>query len=252
MQTVGEILRAEREKKGLSIKDIETATSIRALYINAIEEDNYTIVPGEVYLKGFIRNYANYLGLDGQQMVDIYRQNQPGANVSSQTATPARSKPKKNEPSPDNSPPKPAMGGKWLIAGFLVLFAAGSLWWVTANNPSVPAPIRETTPAPATPVQPAPQVQAPPDVTPTPPTPGKPLVLTAKFTEECWTMVTADGKVIYEGIPKTGDTFNWEGQKSITIKVGNANGVDLVYNGQPVEKIGGKGDVVVKTFSAKI
>ena len=258
MQTVGEILRNEREKKGLSLKDIEAATSIRALYINAIEEDNYKIVPGEVYLKGFIRNYANYLGLDGQKMVDIYRQNQSSSNVSVPATPPVSEKPKTTESSPENEPDKPAKSAKWLGVGFLVLVAAGSFWWYSANKPFEPGPIQQTTPiqqatpAPVPPVQPTPKVQPSTDTTPTPPATTKPLVLTAKFTDECWILVTADGKTAYEGIPKTGESFTWEAQNSITIKAGNAGGVDFVYNGQPVGKIGGKGEVAVKTFSAKL
>ncbi len=75
MQTVGEFLRAERLKKALSIKDVESAISIRALYLNAIEEGDYDIVPGEVYLKGFIRNYATFLELDPQKAIELYSQN---------------------------------------------------------------------------------------------------------------------------------------------------------------------------------
>ena len=58
---VGDILRSEREKQGLTIKDIENETSIRALYIDAIEKGNQKALPSEVYVKGFIRNYAEFL-----------------------------------------------------------------------------------------------------------------------------------------------------------------------------------------------
>lgn len=80
---------------------------------------------------------------------------------------------------------------------------------------------------------------------------SSPVVIKAKFTEECWTLVTADGKDIYEGVPKVGESFTWEAKKNIVIKVGNAGGIDLVYNGQAVGKLGAKGEVVEKTFSAK-
>ncbi|HWQ60800.1 MAG TPA: helix-turn-helix domain-containing protein, partial [Negativicutes bacterium] len=72
MPTVGEILRAEREKQGLTVKDIEKSTSIRALYIQAIEDGKYDVLPGEVYLKGFMRNYASFLGLDAKNLLEVY------------------------------------------------------------------------------------------------------------------------------------------------------------------------------------
>ena len=61
---LGDILRREREKQNLTVKDVEQETSIRALYIEAIENGDYKSLPGEVYAKGFIRNYAGFLKLD--------------------------------------------------------------------------------------------------------------------------------------------------------------------------------------------
>lgn len=74
MATVGQQLSAAREQRGYSITDVEKGTSIRALYIQAIEAGDYEVVPGEVYLKGFIRNYATFVGLDGSVMVELYKQ----------------------------------------------------------------------------------------------------------------------------------------------------------------------------------
>jgi len=65
---VGDILRQERERQNFSLKDIEQGTSIRALYIESIENGNYDKLPGNVYTKGFIKNYANFLKLDGDAL----------------------------------------------------------------------------------------------------------------------------------------------------------------------------------------
>jgi hypothetical protein len=62
--------------------------------------------------------------------------------------------------------------------------------------------------------------------------------------------VTADNKIIYEGTPQAGETLTWEAEKNITIKAGNAGGIDIVYNGQSLGKMGTKGEVLVKTFAA--
>ncbi len=242
MKTVGEQLRAEREKKGLSIKEIETAISIRALYINAIEEGNYTLIPGEVYLKGFIRNYANYLGLDGQEVVASYRQEQhPITPEVVETPVEPSTRTKKKTSTSRNS-------NKLVIIGLLVVCVAGSAWWLLGNQSPSKAPLdtkqAQPIPAPTTPI-----VNQP--TTPVAPVQSKPVVVIAKYTEKCWTSVVADGKPIYEGTPKDGESITWEAQKSITVTVGNAGGVDITYNGQATGKIGQKGEVLVKTYVAK-
>ena len=66
---LGDILRKERERQNLTVKDVERDTSIRGLYISAIENGEYDLLPGEVYLKGFIRSYAEYLKLDGAALL---------------------------------------------------------------------------------------------------------------------------------------------------------------------------------------
>ncbi len=73
MAKVGEELRRERSRRGLSINDIAQALHIRVEYVEAIEAGNYDLIPGSVYRKGFIRNYANYLNLSGEKVVEQYK-----------------------------------------------------------------------------------------------------------------------------------------------------------------------------------
>lgn len=247
MPTVGEILRSERELKGLSIKDIEKATSIRSLYLDAIENDNYSIIPGEVYVKGFIRNYANYLGLDANNIIDLYRQTKnPPVNENVK-------KDDKTEEKTDNKlvAPNDSRKGKvkWIIAGVVGVVVVGSLWWILGNHNSQQQQAPETRPAPTSPYAPA-QPAPNPSVTEKPVVQANPVVVVAKYTDSCWTLVTADGKEVYEGIPKVGETLTWEAKKDITVQLGNASGVEIVYNGQSLGSMGGKGEVIKKTFSA--
>ena len=58
---VGKILREQREAKGLTFEDVESSTSIRRSYIEAIENGKYDKLPGLVYARGFVRNYADFL-----------------------------------------------------------------------------------------------------------------------------------------------------------------------------------------------
>lgn len=71
---VGQRLKAARELRHLSLESVQEATNIRIAYLQAIEAGRAGDVPGEVFLKGFMRTYANHLGLDGAAIVDGYKQ----------------------------------------------------------------------------------------------------------------------------------------------------------------------------------
>lgn len=72
MFELGSSLRDARARKRLSFADLEQATKVRAKYLRALEEDDFATLPGPTYVKGFLRVYAEALGLDGQLYVDEY------------------------------------------------------------------------------------------------------------------------------------------------------------------------------------
>ncbi len=248
MPTVGDILRAEREKQNMTVKDIEKATSIRAIYIQAIEDGKYDVLPGEVYLKGFIRNYASFLGLNPQAVLEVYRDSQsppPPAAPAAPPAMPPKVERGKEEPGAHSI-------GRWVIVLVVLAVIAGAAWAAIeyfnqpAPPPAKPPQAQVQPPAPAPAPTPTPTAQKP--VTPAPGT--RPIVVVAKYTAECWTRVTADGREVYEGIPRPDETLTWNANQTMTVHVGNAAGIDLTYNGQPQGRLGGDGDVISKTFTA--
>lgn len=72
MFEIGNSLREARERQGLDHAQVELGTKIRAKYIRALEEEEFEILPTGTYIKGFLRSYAEFLGLDGQLYVDEY------------------------------------------------------------------------------------------------------------------------------------------------------------------------------------
>ncbi len=72
MFDLGSSLRDARERKRLTFADVEQVTKVRAKYLRALEEDDFATLPGATYVKGFLRAYAEALGLDGQLYVDEY------------------------------------------------------------------------------------------------------------------------------------------------------------------------------------
>ena len=72
MFEIGNSLREARLRQGLDFPEIEQATKIRGKYLRALEEEQFEVLPAQTYVKGFLRSYADYLGLDGQLYVDEF------------------------------------------------------------------------------------------------------------------------------------------------------------------------------------
>ena len=73
MKSVGFILRDTRQKKGILLEDVEKATKIRRKFLEAIENDDYTLIPSLAYAKGFVKNYSEFLGLDSAVILAFFR-----------------------------------------------------------------------------------------------------------------------------------------------------------------------------------
>jgi cytoskeleton protein RodZ len=71
---VGTILRRTRTRHEIELSEVEAATRIRCRYLRAIEDEEWDVLPAGVYRRGFIRTYASFLGLDGERLVEDYRQ----------------------------------------------------------------------------------------------------------------------------------------------------------------------------------
>jgi cytoskeleton protein RodZ len=65
---IGHLLERARRKRGMSLEDAERATRIRKDYLEKLESDDHAAMPEPIYVRGFVRAYANYLGLDGDRL----------------------------------------------------------------------------------------------------------------------------------------------------------------------------------------
>lgn len=264
---VGYTLRQERERQNLSISDIEQGTSIRALYIEAIENGEYDKLPGKVYTKGFIKNYAKFLGLDpdsvgkefAADMHELEATPEPPPEVDNAAPVvekPVESKPVKQEKKPlghsiqQERPPLPFK----LIAAAVVAFAivAGSAWAFLSGGSEggdiakVDKPVQQEQPVAP---EPAPVEPTVPVAQATPAPKPDVVAVQARFNDRCWALVTVDGAVVQEGVIEGGQTISWEGKDNITFRLGNAGAVEFFQDGKSVGILGGVGDVVDKTFS---
>ncbi len=95
MEEIGRRLKAARMAKGLTLEEVEEETRIRRKYLEALETGRTDLIPGEVYVKGFLRSYGNFLGLDGDALVEEYkalkaRPSAEGASNGTPAEAPAR------------------------------------------------------------------------------------------------------------------------------------------------------------------
>src|SRR6184192_3736136 len=74
MPEIGESLREARMRAHIDVSEIEAKTKIRAKYLRALENEEWSLLPGSTFVKSFLRTYAQALGLDGKALVEQYRQ----------------------------------------------------------------------------------------------------------------------------------------------------------------------------------
>lgn len=256
---VGYTLRQERERQDLSIEDIEQGTSIRALYIEAIENGEYDKLPGTVYAKGFIKNYAKFLGLDADAMTKEFANDLAeleGTPQISEEIDTAQVPEKKSEPKPvkqtkslgysiENEKSRSSSGFLIIAAVVIIAAIAGSAWAWLSNSEGEVAKVEP----PPQQVQPAPPPEPVEPVASANPASAENVQIQARFNDRCWLLVTIDGAVVQEGVVEGGQTLNWEGKEQINFRLGNAGAVEFFQDGKSLGILGGVGDVVDKTFT---
>ena len=265
---VGYTLRQERERQNLSISDIEQGTSIRALYIEAIENGEYDKLPGAIYTKGFIKNYAKFLEMDvdavakefANDMAELSAEAEvEAAKAAAEEVAPAPEK--KSEPKPERKPVGYSIQNenrssfKFIVAAVVLIAAlAGGAWsWLSSSEADVAKveppkqQVQPVAPEPTPPADPTPVANANPE----PPKPADKVAVQARFNDRCWALVTVDGAVVQEGVIDGGQTLSWEGKENITFRLGNAGAVEFFQDGKSLGVQGAIGDVVDKTFTRK-
>lgn len=122
---VGALLRASRLRVGEELRPISEVLCIRYLYLEAIEACRYGDLPGDTYAVGFIRSYAEHLGLDGEEVVRRYRAEQAGSKRSNDLLFPT--------PVPDSGMPKGAI----VFVGVILALVIYGGWYVTTTDESI-------------------------------------------------------------------------------------------------------------------
>ena len=232
MASFGENLRRERELRGVELRDIADATKISVRFLQALEQDRVDVLPGGIFPRSFVRQYAKHLGLDPDRMVTEF----------DHVYGPEPSVPKTTGPPRRHSDARPLL----VVAGLLLLAGVGFLAWKTSRPEARGASAQPSAVVPPPTSFPPDRVYPPP--TPTPnaaPSAGEArgLALTLAATQDCWIGVQADGAKVIDRILKAGENVTVNAKSEISLSVGNAGGVTYTLNGRPGVILGREGEV---------
>jgi cytoskeletal protein RodZ len=281
---IGSMLEQARKDRGLSLSEVEQATKIRKRYLQGLERDDYAALPDAIYARGFLKTYANFLGLDGEHLAwQLKTRRAPRRERLGGTGV-ARSS--------DFDKPLISPGGlggteKRLISGGTVLALAvglialtaviGTLYYIgrgsqTATEDATPsqqaaedgssgdgsanpeggsenAPDDAQGNTPSGGAEDAPQEDAGGDEPA-----AQPDVLRAVVEVEgapSWLQIRSDGEVALEQVAQPGFSQTFEAEEKITIYTGNAGAVSVEINGQDVGTLGENGEVLTRDFNLK-
>jgi cytoskeleton protein RodZ len=275
---IGRILEHKRKEQGLSLEEVEQATKIRKRYLTGLEHDDYAVLPDAVYARGFLKTYANYLGLDGEafarELKSIRKpRRERGIDYNSRPET-------------DFEQPLIAAGGLagtrkrkvstsaivTLLVALLALAAIiGALYFVgrgvQASKEHTPAaPPRQEQRNVADRERAAENGRASEDDSRAEenaddeekPAGAEQSVLPDTLQvaidvkeRPSWILIRADGTTAYEQIAQPGFSQTFEAERELYIKGGDAGAVKVEINGQDVGALGPAYEIVARNYTLK-
>jgi cytoskeletal protein RodZ len=279
---IGRLLEQKRKERGLSLEEVEQATKIRKRYLRGLEREDYAILPDAVYARGFLKTYANYLGLDGQAL---------SQQLKNSTKT-HRERSIDYSPSPEAESEEPLIspGGLKgvqkrtistsavvsLIVAVLALTAViGTLYVVGRgvqvsnedNPPSADTPPNQEQQQNVAGGEKAPEGgsakegavgsrgtagddEKPTDTKQSAP-PDKLRVLVNVRERPSWILIRTDGNRAYKQVAQPGFSETFEAKNRLFIKSGDAGAVSVEINGQDEGALGGAGEIVARRYTLK-
>jgi len=276
---IGRFLEQTRKERGLSLEEVEQATKIRKRYLVGLENEDYAMLPDAVYARGFLKTYANYLGLDGEAFVRQLKS----------TRKPRRERGIDYNTRPETDFEQPLMSPRGLsgtrkrkvstsaivtlLVALLALAAViGALYFVgrgvQASKEDTPAAPRqeqqnvadreraaekngragkseggaEASSADDKGKRAGAEQSVPTDT----------LKVAIDVRERpSWILIRTDGTTVYEQIAQPGFSHTFEAQRELYIKSGDAGAVEVEINGQDVGALGPAYEIVARNYTLK-
>jgi len=270
---LGQLLRTQREKKGISYTQICEKTRLSPHILEALENEDWQRLPAPFYVRSFIRSYAHLLGIQQAEAVKLYQQE--AAPAESSTTEPAQ---------------RPGKSRKKLFLFHLAILIAVAftlyLWKGYSSHQKTvpnsdrtgvsekptqalpresPKPVDEQTkmPAPSLPDKTPEELSTAQDITsqeaegspsiapvPAPESRSAPVAETPELTlnldarEKTWVRIFVDDQQPNEYMFRPGDHLEWKAKKGFEMLIGNAGGIELEFNHTEITNLGSHGEVV--------
>ncbi len=226
--SVGDILRKTRENYGQSLAEVEGNLRIRSSQLDALEKLRLDKLPGRVYAIGFVRSYSEYLGLDGDKMVHLFKAQSVGK----------RNKPNLQFPVTydENNAPSVAiilisLVGLVLLISYWVMYKTPTKY--VESIPPVPEVLKKTSVG---------LVKFPKEKLEVVRSSNK---MELVITQDSWVEIkNAEGKKLISQVLKTGDKYIVPDEKGILLTTGNAGGVTVFVDGKKIKAIGKSSQVM--------
>ncbi|MGC9972560.1 MAG: RodZ domain-containing protein [Bryobacteraceae bacterium] len=275
MNSIGERLRQERLRQDFNLQQIAELTKINLVFLEAIEADDLEKLPGIFFTRSFVRQYARALGLDEADF------DQELNRLAACERVPTIEQPPVS-PEALNVPPMAARGRRAsrqrplgsAVVLLLIVAACSVIFWLWQRTREIkPASSGQSASAtaPQPTAAPAPQPASPPPAPSTEPAPGPATETAAPETpppgqtaatqtasiqvrihaiEATWVRIAADGRYLFSGILRPDETRPVEANQLVQLRIGNAAGIEVSWNGKPVGSIGPAGQVRNVEFTA--
>jgi cytoskeleton protein RodZ len=272
MKELGQKLRDTRERLGITLEEVENATRIRTYHLAALERGDIDSLPSPVQVRGFLGNYADYLGLDSDEILLEYAEKLQSRRPKART--PAALQEPRNGPSVQIHSRRP----RWLsfdlaITATIILAVFAILIWgssrlmqsirqggqatddemaflIPSETPTMTnTPLGESTPVPSDPTGETAEEETE--------IPTQPLVLGLNSEvnlrlvarQRAWVRVLVDDEEVFAGRMLPGEEQTFTGQQSVVVSTGNGAGVRVYYNGQDQGTMGDVGQIVVRVWT---
>ncbi len=236
MGTLGQYLRDARAAKDIDLRDAAQQTRISIQYLRALEDEDFTKLPGEVFVRGFLKNYCRFLNLDEAEVLKRYAELKPQATPPS---TVTQNTVQKNADTPvlltettarTETPLEPFIWSAVIIFSLLVFLFTSFPAKLPKDSQqrvgsSTPAPLSRETGT----------VQ---DITP------RKLYLKIVALEDTWLLIRTDDSPQKKAVLKRGDSLTWSANERFLLSYGRVGAVQLLLNNEELTVSGAKETVV--------
>ncbi len=252
MTSIGETLRRERLRQGLDLQQVSQSTKIGTRMLQAMEADDLSKLPGGVFTRSFIKQYAIALGMDASALEPELRalrvEGDEGSRPEARRSGISAGIPTFPSFSDSGSEPNSLLiSAIWVV---IALLFCGGVYYVMNRDTGTAKAQQTITPRQLEkPVESAPAPQpddAPAAKTPAVAPPGTgPVQVVLSASEPTWISVAADGKSAYIGVLKPNEKKEISAAEKVKVVAGNAGGLEISLNGKPLDPVGPRGQVRV-------